>query len=75
MSPRYISPELRNQVRERADGCCEYCLLAEEDAFFPHEPDHIIAKKHGAKRFSKIFASLVSTAIDLRDQILLQSTP
>jgi hypothetical protein len=38
---------LRNAVRERADGCCEYCLLSEERAFFPHEPDHIIAKKHG----------------------------
>jgi hypothetical protein len=34
-------------VRERANGCCEYCLLSEERAFFPHEPDHIIAIKHG----------------------------
>ncbi len=26
---------------------CEYCLLSEEDAYFPHEPDHVIAAKHG----------------------------
>ena len=47
MSESYIRAALRRQVRERADSCCEYCLLAEADAFFPHEPDHIIAVKHG----------------------------
>lgn len=36
-------------MRERAKGCCEYCLLPEEQAFFPHEPDHIIATKHGGE--------------------------
>jgi len=36
-------------VRERANGCCEYCLLPEEQAFFPHEPDHVIATKHGGQ--------------------------
>ncbi len=30
-------------------GRCEYCLLSEDDAFFSHEPDHIIAKKHGGE--------------------------
>jgi hypothetical protein len=38
---------LRRRTRERAAGRCEYCLLAEDDAFFPHEPDHIISVKHG----------------------------
>lgn len=47
MSPARISSALRREVRERANGCCEYCLLPEEQAFFPHEPDHIIATKHG----------------------------
>lgn len=42
-----ISASLRRQVRERASKRCEYCLLAETQAFFPHEPDHIIAQKHG----------------------------
>ena len=38
--------ELRWLLRERAGHRCEYCLLHEEDAFLPHEPDHIIAVKH-----------------------------
>lgn len=49
MSPARISPALRREVRERANGLCEYCLLPEEQAFLPHEPDHIIATKHGGK--------------------------
>jgi len=43
----YISAGLRQRVRRRARGHCEYCLLAEEDAFLVHEPDHVIAEKHG----------------------------
>jgi HNH endonuclease len=38
---------MRRQVRARAAGRCEYCLLADADTFFPHEADHIIAVKHG----------------------------
>jgi len=49
VSPARISSALRREVRERASGCCEYCLLPEEHAFFPHEPDHIIATKHGGQ--------------------------
>ena len=49
MSLTHVPAELRRQVRDRSEGRCEYCLLAEEDAFFTHEPDHIIAEKHGGK--------------------------
>jgi len=49
VSPARVSPALRKAVRERAKGCCEYCLLPEGQAFFPHEPDHIIATKHGGQ--------------------------
>lgn len=49
MTSARISPTLRREVRERAKGCCEYCLLPEEQAFFPHEPDHITATKHGGQ--------------------------
>jgi hypothetical protein len=42
-----ITAALRRLVRERAALRCEYCLLAEDDAFLPHEPDHVIAVKHG----------------------------
>lgn len=47
MSETYVPAAVRRQVHERASGYCEYCLLAEDDAFFPHEADHIIAVKHG----------------------------
>ena len=49
MKSKYIPAALRREVRERAKSRCEYCLLAEEHAFFSHEPDHIIAEKHGGK--------------------------
>jgi hypothetical protein len=47
-----ISAALRREVRERARERCEYCLLVESQAFFPHEPDHLIALKHGGKTMS-----------------------
>jgi hypothetical protein len=47
MSVTYVSAELRRLVETRADGLCEYCLVAEEDTFFGCEVDHIISEKHG----------------------------
>ena len=46
---QYIPAELRRQVQARAGQRCEYCLLHDDDAFLPHEPDHIIAVKHHGK--------------------------
>lgn len=37
---------MRALVCERAKGRCEYRLLHEDDAWVPHEPDHIVAIKH-----------------------------
>ncbi|MGA2575636.1 MAG: HNH endonuclease [Bryobacteraceae bacterium] len=34
-------------VIERAHRRCEYCLVHEDSAGFPHEVDHIISRKHG----------------------------
>lgn len=42
----YIPAAIRRLVRDRAESRCEYCLIHEEDAFLPHEPDHIISTKH-----------------------------
>ena len=28
---------------------CEYCLLHEDDAAFPHEIDHVISRQHGGE--------------------------
>ena len=38
---------LRQLVRDRAAGVCEYCLFREEHSFNPFQVDHIIAAKHG----------------------------
>jgi hypothetical protein len=43
----YISSDLRRLVIERANSCCEYCLLSANDSYLPHEIDHIISEKHG----------------------------
>ena len=47
MSVTYITAELRRLVVARAEGICEYCLIAEADTFFGCEVDHIISEKHG----------------------------
>ena len=47
MSITYISAELRRLVVARAEGICEYCLIAEDDTFYGCEVDHIISEKHG----------------------------
>ncbi len=43
----YISTSLRQLGEKRANCPCEYCLLPTTVAFFPHEIDHVVAKKHG----------------------------
>jgi hypothetical protein len=43
----YFPESLRQQVRERAQGNCECCLLHERYALKTHEVDHIRAEKHG----------------------------
>ena len=43
----YISSETRQIVATRANNVCEYCLIAEEDAYFRFQIEHIISRKHG----------------------------
>ena len=43
------SAALRSQVRERAGGKCEYCLIPEVQSLVGHEIDHIVALKHGGQ--------------------------
>ena len=47
MSRTYIPTALRQLVYDRAQGCCEYCLVSDRLTLAPHEIDHIIAEKHG----------------------------
>ena len=44
-----IPATLRRLVAERAKLCCEYCLLPQEFALRPHEPDHIVSRQHGGE--------------------------
>jgi hypothetical protein len=43
---RYINPELRRFVVNRADSLCEYCLIPDADGV-GFQIDHIISVKHG----------------------------
>src|SRR5678815_4531702 len=61
MTQTRISAALRREVRERAGERCEYCLLAESQAFFPHEPDHLISQRHGGKT---VLANLALACFD-----------
>jgi hypothetical protein len=56
MSRQQISAALRAKVRERAEGCCEYCRIPDIGAFFPHEPDHVTAERHGGRATSRNLA-------------------
>ncbi|MEO8074330.1 MAG: HNH endonuclease [Acidobacteriota bacterium] len=42
-----INAGTRRIVAVRAHYVCEYCLIAEEDAFFRFQIEHIISRKHG----------------------------
>lgn len=43
----HISTETRNAIARRANFVCEYCLIAEADAYFKFQIEHIISRKHG----------------------------
>ncbi|WP_445247506.1 HNH endonuclease [Microcoleus sp. OTE_8_concoct_300] len=44
-----ISPALRREVFQRAEGRCEYCRLHQDFSIYTHEVDHVVARKHGGK--------------------------
>ena len=41
-----MNPALREQVRQRAHDCCEYCQMPQMCTQLPHEVDHIRSQKH-----------------------------
>jgi 5-methylcytosine-specific restriction endonuclease McrA len=49
MTRPYIPQPLRRLVAERARGCCEYCLLHQDDSPDTHQIDHIVAVRHGGQ--------------------------
>ena len=42
-----ITEQVRAKVGRRAGNRCEYCLIHENDAGFPHQVDHVVSRKHG----------------------------
>jgi hypothetical protein len=44
---RDIDEATRRIVSDRAHRLCEYCLVHEDSAGFPHQVDHIVSRKHG----------------------------
>lgn len=53
---RYIAEQLRQEVLIRAEGICEYCLIAIEGTYFGGEIDHIISLKHGGSSLAENLA-------------------
>ncbi len=44
-----IPDSIRTLVARRANFCCEYCKIHQEDHFLAFHVDHVIALKHGGK--------------------------
>jgi hypothetical protein len=42
-----IGQQMRREIRARAEGRCEYCLMDEALLLWGCEIDHVISKKHG----------------------------
>jgi hypothetical protein len=49
----YIPEILRQEVAERAEYRCEYCLIHQADSLYKHEIDHIIPEQHRGKTISE----------------------
>jgi hypothetical protein len=49
MSKTYVNAVLRRTVSDRAQSCCEYCLIPEMLTLASHQVDRVIAEKHGGK--------------------------
>lgn len=47
MTNRYIPVKLQELVKERAQGCCEYCICPESHATQNHSNEHIIPESQG----------------------------
>jgi hypothetical protein len=51
-----IDVRLRESVRQRANGFCEYCRIPERLTLAEHEIDHVIALKHGGQTVAENLA-------------------
>ena len=49
MAKKRVPKKLRQLVRERAQGCCEYCVCPDSHATQEHSQDHITPEELGGK--------------------------
>jgi HNH endonuclease len=49
MAKELVSFKQRRKVRERADGCCEYCRSQERFAMQPFSAEHIRSRSQGGE--------------------------
>lgn len=49
----YIPAGLRREIIERADNCCEYCRMSQNDVDTTFHIEHILAEKHGGESTSE----------------------
>ncbi len=62
---------LREFVRQRANGCCEYCRMPQEEYdVLPFQIDHIISLKHRGSSDASILPFHATTATPIKDLIL-----
>ena len=51
-----LDAALRDFVRSRANGFCEYCRISDQLTLAEHQIDHVIAVKHGGHSASENLA-------------------
>ena len=51
-----LDAALRDFVRSRANGFCEYCRISDQLTLAEHQVDHVIAVKHGGHSASENLA-------------------
>ena len=61
-----IDAALRDLVRLRAAGLCEYCRISERFTLVEHEIDHVIAVKHGGRTIAENLALTASGRVTVR---------
>jgi hypothetical protein len=70
-----IEPALRELVRSRAAGVCEYCRISERFTLAEHEIDHVIAVKHGGQTVWRISPYVARSATDSKAVTSLREIP
>ena len=67
-----IEAALRDFVRLRANGFCEYCRISERFTLAEHQIDHVIAVKHGGQTVGDNLAYVVRSATGSKAAISLR---